>query len=172
MTSSREIPRRFASITPWSGFTDTWGNFHGLYRSWATIEQWTEPTTAMIHRQFVRIPGGLSPNNTIARFKPLVPFRLIAFNDERGKQHVFEIGTQGVAEPTEMDRWMGEIWEVRNTYVQPSSGYGPAGGVELNGNGFMGWNMPSDVNVDPVTGYWTGNIPAGFLEVGSPPMWD
>ena len=146
------------SIVPWTGFYDSWGNYHGTYRTYASVEEWTEPLTALVQRQFIRVVDSLTPNKMLGYFKPRVPYRLVSFNDSRGKQHIFELGTQGVADGTHIDRWMGDIWEVTNTYVQPT-GYGPTGGVELQGNGFMGWNLPPTVTVD-ADGNPSGMYPA------------
>ena len=94
----------------------------------------------------------MKPTDMLNLFNLPTPFRIIKFNDERGREHVFELGTQGVVDSS-CDVWMGDIWEVRNTYVQPT-GYGPAGGHELAGNGFVGMNLPPTVTInangDPV----------------------
>jgi hypothetical protein len=152
-----------ASSVPWNGFYDTWGNYHGTYRTYTAIEEWTEPTTAIVHKQFIRVPDTLSPAKMLPRFRPLVPFRIVKFNDERGKEHVFQLGTQGVADASQIERWMGDIWQVINTYVQPT-GYGPAGGIELAGNGFFGFNLPPAVIIAIANGTdisWTD--PPGWI---------
>lgn len=138
------------SYVPWTGTYDAWGNYHGTYRTYAGIEEWTEPTTALVHTGFMRVPDSLSLNKMMARFHPLIPYRLVKFNDERGREHVFEIGRQGVAEATAITRWMGDIWQVKNILVQPT-GYGPAGGHELAGSGFFNIGLPATLNSDNIS---------------------
>jgi hypothetical protein len=123
---------------PWSGQYDNYGNFHGIYRTFTALEEWNEPLTAVVERKFVCIPTKKYKPDAIRKLcKPLVPYRIIKFNDERGKEHVFELGTQGVAEPTQITQWMGDIFEVRNVYVQPATM-----GKELAAAGFVS-NLPA-----------------------------
>jgi hypothetical protein len=68
---------------------------------------------------------------------PVVPFRIIKVTDERSKEYIFKIGTEGVAEPTQLNRWMGEIWEIRNVYVAPANL-----GTILSSGGFFN-NIPA-----------------------------
>jgi hypothetical protein len=150
------------SSVPWMGFTDTWGSFHGIYRTYTSIEEWTEPTTALVHRQFLRVPDNTNINKMLKAFKVLIPFRIIKFNDSRGKEHVYQIGTPGVAQATQINRWMGDIWELVNTYVNPS----PLGGSSSSGltqAGFTTWNLPGVLGTDA-----NGNPTGAFT---TPPGW-
>src|SRR5947207_6575257 len=103
------------SSIPWGGNWDAYGNFHGVYRTFTAIEEWTEPTTGIVHRFFVRAPVTMKPTDMLNLFNLPTPFRIIKFNDERGREHVFELGTQGVVDSS-CDVWMGDIWEIRNVY--------------------------------------------------------
>jgi hypothetical protein len=127
------------SSTPFNTWTDAYGNIHGAYKVFTAVEEWGEPSTAIVARSFIRVPDTQKPANMLARFKPIVPYRIIKFNDERGTEHVFEFGLRGVAEPTAITRWMGDIWEVSNQYVEPKN-IGPIHG--LPGAGFTGVGLP------------------------------
>jgi hypothetical protein len=143
------------SSVPGPGVYDTWGNFHGTYRTFTSVEEWTEPLTGIVERRFLRVPLTTKPTDMLARFRPLVPYRIVKFNDERGKEHVFELGKQGVAEPTTVTAWMGEIFEIRNVYVQPANM-----GSVLQSAGFFGFNLAPSQTFNPVTGQVTGFAPA------------
>jgi hypothetical protein len=92
------------SSVPWTGFTDQYGNFHGSYKTSTAIEEWPEPTTAIVHRRFIRIPDTYSPDQILAQCQPQIPFRIVKITDERGTEHVFQFGTKGIAEPTAVSR--------------------------------------------------------------------
>jgi len=109
------------AVVPLFSLTDQWGNIHTQWKSYSAIEEWGEPLTGIVHRRFVRVPEGLNPAKMLNLFKVQRAFRIVQFNDEKGKPHVFELGTMGIAEPTSITRWMGEIWEVRDVYVQPAN---------------------------------------------------
>lgn len=131
------------STVPWNGVYDTWGNFHGTFRSFTAIEEWTEPLTGIVERKFLRVDDTKKPLDMLRRFAPLIPYRIIKFNDERGKEHLFELGKQGIAEPTQINRWRGDIWEIRNVYIQP-----PNYGTVLASAGFTAFGLPPTMTVD------------------------
>jgi hypothetical protein len=149
------------SSVPYGGNYDSWGNFHGIYKTFSAIEEWSEPLTGIVHRQFLRVPVTVKPVDMLARFKPLVPYRIVKFNDERGREHVFDLGAQGVAEPTTITPWMGEIWEIRNVYVQPANM-----GKEITSAGFFGFNLPPGVTINPYGLAQTWTSPVNFNPVG------
>jgi hypothetical protein len=133
------------STVPFNGYYDTWGNYHGIMKTFTAVEEWSEPMTGLVQRTFMRVPLTLKPTDMIARFKPLEPYRIIKFNDERGIEHVYQLGQQGIAEPTSVTQWMGDIYEIRNVFAQPVkmgalpsagfSGFGLPPGVTINAQG-------------------------------------
>jgi hypothetical protein len=145
------------STVPWSGITDQWGNFHGTYRTMTALEEWPEPTTGIIHRQFRRIPDSLPPEKILAQCQPQIPFRIVKITDQRGTEQVFEFGTQGIAEPTSITRWMGEIREIRNVYVTPNIVLGQNFGSWLTQAGFFSNLPPGGVVINPGN-FWFGGF--------------
>jgi hypothetical protein len=145
------------STVPWTGFTDQYGNFHGSYRTFTALEEWPEPITGIVHRQFRRIPDTLPPEQILAQCRPEIPFRIVKITDQRGTEQVFEFGTQGIAEPTSITRWMGEIREIRNVYVTPNIVLGQNFGSWLASAGFTAFNLPPGMTLT------AGGTPQGFI---------
>jgi hypothetical protein len=133
------------STVPWSGLSDQFGTFYGTYRTFTSLEEWPEPTQGIVHRQFRRISDSKSPEQILAMCQPQTPFRIVKITDQRGAEQVFEFGTQGVAEPTSITRWMGEIREIRNVYVQPNVVLGQNFGTWLASAGFLSNLPPSGI---------------------------
>lgn len=102
---------------PWSGATDVFGRFQGTYRTFVRLAEWTEPLIATVTYSYVFVPSGTSNLGNLV--KAVLPYRIIHFTDSFGQEYVYQVGTRGVAEATSSKRWMGNIFEVKNVYVNP-----------------------------------------------------
>lgn len=147
---------------PWAGWMDTNGNLQTSFRTFATIEEWPEPTNGIVHRRFKRVPDTFSPAQLLAQCQPQIPFRLVRVVDGRGTEHMLQFGTQGVAEPTTVTRWMGEIREIRDVYVQPNLVLGQNFGEWLPSPGFSLGNLPPGMTLD------SNGVPHGYIPGGVP----
>jgi hypothetical protein len=152
------------STVPWVGYTDPTGNFQGSYKTVTSLEEWPEPTQGIVHRRFKRISDTFSPEKILAMCQPQIPFRLVKITDERGTEHVFQFGTQGIAEPTSVTRWMGEIREIRDVYVTPNIVLGQNFGEWLASPGFSAHNLPPTMTLN------ANGFPQGFnwISPGNP----
>jgi hypothetical protein len=98
---------------PWSGQIDLTGSFQGTYRTFIDIAEYSEPLVATAFYSYCL-------GKDVGKKEPLrLPFRIIHGRDTFGNEFVYFVGQPGVAQPTGARRWKGDIWEVKNEFVNP-----------------------------------------------------
>ncbi len=110
---------------PWSGASGVMSAYYGpvIYRTFVALAEWTEPLIANVRHSYYLIPDGTQ--NIEKKIKASIPYRVIHIQDSFGREQVYVIGTFGVAEPTSAERWKGNIFHVKDTFVNPFIPAGP-----------------------------------------------
>ena len=109
----------------WSGATGVMAQYYGpiVYRTFVALAEWTEPLIASVRHKYYMIPEGTK--NIEKKIGAMIPYRVIHITDSFGREQVFVIGTWGVAEATSAERWKGDIYHVKDTFVNPFIPDGP-----------------------------------------------
>jgi hypothetical protein len=102
---------------PFWVITDQFGHQSGIWNTFTGLVEYSEPITSTVGYSYRFVPEGTQ--NFLKKIKALIPYRIIHYNDPAGRPVTRFVGTYGVAEATSARRWMGNIYEIRNVYVNP-----------------------------------------------------
>jgi hypothetical protein len=111
-----QIPEVF--VKPWFGVYDASvpPKFFGTYKTFQHVSEWSEPLKANITYDFYLTKAAaeaafIIPRRTIKKtiLDPNWPGNNIEYQ--------IDLGTVGYAEPSEITRWMGDIWRVKNLHA-------------------------------------------------------
>jgi hypothetical protein len=119
-----------------AGYVDSFGIYHGMTRTTRKLKEWVEPLVATVTFDYV-----LTIKKALALLN--YPYRVTELSDLQGLPQFYITGSQGIAEVTDPKRWMGDIFEVKNVFINPSFAVtiqpgntfagvptsGPAGGI-------------------------------------------